>query len=196
MRTKLHKSVLLLCTTLLVVATAAPAAAATTYTIDPNHSSAMFKIRHFGVSNVFGALWNVSGTVVYDADNPEASSIQISIATESLDSNNERRDGHIKSPDFLDVKQFPVITFESTRIEDAGDGKFHVTGDFTLHGVTQEITVTAELIGAAANPRSGTNMIGFEVQFTIDRTVHDMNFMVGPLGTEVEIVVSFEASEG
>jgi polyisoprenoid-binding protein YceI len=182
-------------TALLIIATTAPVAGAATYTIDPNHSSAMFKIRHFGVSMVFGAFWDVSGTVVYDAENPEASSIRISIAAESLDSNNERRDGHIKSPDFIDAKQFPVLTFESTSVKDAGDSRFHVTGNFTMHGVTREITVTAELIGAAANPRSGTQMIGFEVQFTIDRTDHDMNFMVGPLGTEVEIVVSFEASE-
>lgn len=195
MRTILRRTLFALSAALLVVAITAPAASAATYTIDPNHSSAMFKIRHFGVSNVYGAFWDVTGTVVYDAENPEASSISISIAADSLDSNNERRDGHVQSPDFLDVKQFPVLTFESTSVEDQGDGKFQITGNFTLHGVTKEITVAAELVGAAANPRSGTNMIGFEVQFAIDRTAHDMNFMAGPLGTEVEIVVSFEASE-
>ena len=195
MTTVLRKPLFALCSALLVVAMSAPAASAATYTIDPNHSSAMFKIRHFGASNVYGAFWDVSGTVVYDPEKPETSSINISIAVESLDTNNERRDGHIKSPDFLDAKQFPVLTFESTAVKDAGDGEFHVTGNFTLHGVTRVITVPATLVGAVPNPRSGTNMLGFETRFTIDRTEHDMAFMAGPLGTEVEIVVSFESSE-
>jgi polyisoprenoid-binding protein YceI len=195
MKNPIRRPLFAFCAALLVVTAAVPAASAATYSIDPGHSSAMFNIRHFGVSNVYGAFWNVSGTVVYDANNPAASSIRISITTESLDTNSERRDGHIKSPDFLDAKQFPVMTFESTSVQVAGDGEFHVTGNFTLHGVTKEITAKAMLVGAAANPRSGNNMIGFETQFTIDRTDHDMNFMAGPLGTDVEILVSFEASE-
>jgi len=195
MRAILRKSLTAFCTALLVIAMSAPAASAATYTIDPGHSSAMFKVRHFGVSNVYGAFWDVSGTVTYDAESPEASSIHITIAADSLDTNSERRDGHISSPDFLDAKQFPVLTFESTSVKDAGDGELQVTGNFTLHGVTQEITVAATLVGAAAHPRSGTNMVGFEARFTIDRTAHDMNFMAGPLGTEITVLVSFEASE-
>jgi polyisoprenoid-binding protein YceI len=195
MKSTLHRSFIAISAALLLAVTAVPAASAASYTIDPGHSSAMFKVRHFGVSNVYGAFWNVGGTVSYDPENPEASSISVSIAADSLDTNSERRDGHISSPDFLDAKQFPVITFESTSVKDAGDGEFHVTGDFTLHGVTKEMTVKANLVGAAAHPRSGSNMIGFETMFTVDRTAHDMNFMAGPLGTEITIMVSFEASE-
>jgi polyisoprenoid-binding protein YceI len=195
MKKPLLKPLYASCAALLVALATVPAASAATYAIDPGHSSAMFKIRHFGVSNVYGAFWDVSGTVVYDAENPEASSINISIAAESLDTNSERRDGHISSPDFLDAKQFPVITFESTSVKDAGDGEFHVTGNFTLHGVTQEMTIQANLVGAGAHPRSGKNMVGFEAQFVFDRTAHDMNFMVGPLGTDITILVSIEAGE-
>lgn len=184
------------CVALIMIVLLSPATAtAASYTIDPEHSSAVFKVRHFAASNVYGVFWNVSGTVDYDADNPADSSIEVSIATESLDTHSERRDGHIKSPDFLDVKQFPVITFESTDIKDLGGDRFEVTGIFTLHSVSRDITVTAERIGQGAHPRSGVQMIGFEAHFTIDRTDYDMNYMAGPLGEEVHISLSVEASQ-
>jgi len=176
-------------------ALAPSAAAAGTYTIDPMHSSAFFKARHFGASHVYGAFWEVTGTLVYDADDEAASSIEISIATASIDSNNERRDGHIQSPDFLDAKQFPEIRFASSAVKPLGDNQFEITGDLTLHGVTQEITITAVKVGQAAHPRSGEQLIGFETRFTVDRTDFDMEFMVGPLSAEIEIILSFEAGE-
>jgi len=173
----------------------APAATAGTFTIDPVHSSAFFKARHFDASHVYGALWDVSGTLVYDADDEASASIEISIAAASLDSNNERRDGHIQSPDFLDAKQFPQITFKSSAVHPLGDDRFEITGDLTLHGVTREVTATAVKVGQAAHPRSGEQLIGFETRFTFDRTDFDMEFMVGPLSADIEIILSFEAGE-
>lgn len=184
-----------LCGALVTIVLLAPAARAASYTIDPVHSSAVFKIRHFGVSNIYGVFWEVSGTVDYDSENPTGASLEVSISTESLDTHNDRRNAHIKSPDFLDVKQFPVIHFKSTAVKELGEDRFEVTGDFTLHGVTREITVTAEKIGQGAHPRSGVQMIGFEAHFIIDRTDFDMSFMAGPLGEEVHISLSFEASQ-
>jgi polyisoprenoid-binding protein YceI len=181
---------------LIVLGALAPAAEAASYTIDPVHSSAMFKIRHFDASNVYGAFWDVSGTVTYDTASEADASIRITITAGSLDTNNERRDAHISSPDFLDAKQFPTIEFESTAVRPLGEGRFEVVGDLTLHGVTKEITATAEKVGQAAHPRSGKQLIGLETRFTFNRSDFDIEFMLGPLSDEVEIIVSIEAGEG
>ena len=169
------------------------AAMAATYTIDPVHSSAIFKARHFDASHVYGAFWDVSGTVTYDEADEAASSIEVVITAASLDTHNERRDGHIQSPDFLDAKQFPEIRFTSRRVAPLGDGRLEITGDLTLHGVTNEITVTAVKVGQAAHPRSGKQLIGFETRFTFNRSDFDREFMLGPLSDEIEIILSFEA---
>jgi len=170
----------------------APAAAAT-YTIDGTHSSAIFKIQHFGVSNFYGAFSALSGTIEYDAANPEGLSIQVSIAADSVTTRAENRDNHVKSPDFLNAAEFPTITFESTGVSQTGDGQYEVTGNLTLHGVTREMTVTAERVGEGAHPRSGKELVGFESHFTVDRTEHDMGFMAGPLSAEIDFILSLEA---
>lgn len=171
----------------------APAAMAATYTIDPVHSSALFKAKHFSASHVYGAFWDVSGTLTYDTADEASSKIEIVITAASLDTNNERRDGHIQSPDFLDAKQFPEIRFTSSAVEPLGDGEYAITGELTLHGVTREITATAVKVGQAAHPRSGKQLIGFETRFTFNRSDFDMEFMIGPLSDEIEIILSFEA---
>ena len=184
------KTVLLLCLALL----AAPALAAT-YKVDGGHSSAVFKIQHFGAGNFYGIFDTIEGTIEYDAGNPGASSIEISIAADSVQSRIGRRDDHIKSPDFLDAKQFPKITFKSKSVKKGKDDTFEITGDLTLHGVTREITLTAEKTGEGKNPRSGAELIGFEARFSVDRAEYDMNFMVGPLGKEVGFIIALEAGK-
>lgn len=176
-----------------LVAAAAPAAAATTYTIDPVHSSAVFKAKHLDVSNFYGVFGDISGTVTWDAENPADSSIAVTIAASSVDSRNGQRDEHIQSPDFLDAKQFPNITFKSSSVKALGDDEFEVAGELTLHGVTKKITVEATMTGAGEQPRSGKKLIGFETRFTVDRTNYDMNFMVGPLSSEIDFIFAFEA---
>jgi polyisoprenoid-binding protein YceI len=180
-------SAVVLCLALLAV----PAAAAT-YEIDGTHSSAVYKIKHLGVSNFYGTFGDLKGKIEWDPANVAASSIEVVIAAESVQSRNDKRDDHIKSPDFLDAKQFPTITFKSKSVK-GGAGALTITGDLTLHGVTREITVTAEKTGEGKNPRSGQDMIGFEARFTVDRTTHDMNFMVGPLTKEIDFILSVEA---
>ena len=170
----------------------APADAAT-YEIDAVHSSAIFKVKHFGVSNFYGAFAGVSGTIEYDAGSPEGLSIQVTIAADSVASRAENRDNHIKSPDFLNVAEFPSITFVSTSVTATGDGHYDVVGNLTLHGVTKEITVSAERVGEGEHPRSGKKMVGFETRFTVDRTEYDMGFMAGPLSAEVGFMLSLEA---
>lgn len=175
--------------------TAALPAAAATYEIDGTHSSAIFKAKHLGASNFYGRFNDVSGTIHYDPAKPEASKIKVAIKSESVATGNERRDGHIKSPDFLNAAQFPEITFESTSVKKISDDKLEVTGKLTLHGVSKEITVTAEKTGEGKQPQSGTELIGFETHFSVERTAYDMGFMVGPLGDEIGFILALEAGK-
>jgi polyisoprenoid-binding protein YceI len=115
-----------------------------TYTIDPAHSTAGFKVRHLMVANVRGEFSGVTGTVVHDAENPANSSIQATIDARTVHTRDEQRDAHLKSADFLDVEKYPTITFVSTKVQKVGQGEGKVTGNLTLHGVTKEVVLDVE----------------------------------------------------
>ena len=112
--------------------------------LDPPHSSAQFSVRHLGVSTVRGAFTKVSGTVHYDAANPGKASLQATIESASVDTRVEMRDNDLRSPRFLDAQKYPTITFQSKKVEAAGDGKLKVTGDLTIHGVTKEVVLDVD----------------------------------------------------
>jgi polyisoprenoid-binding protein YceI len=114
-----------------------------TYTIDPAHSTAEFKVRHLMVSNVRGHFSGISGTVVYDPDAPEKSRVEATIDATTIHTRDEQRDAHLKSADFLDVEKFPTITFVSKKVM-GSDGEWKVIGDLTIHGVTKEVTLDVE----------------------------------------------------
>ena len=115
-----------------------------TYIIDPAHSTADFKVRHLMVSNVRGEFSGVTGTVVFDADQPASSKVEATIDATRLNTREPDRDAHLKSPDFLDVAVYPQIKFVSTKVAAAGPGEWNVTGDLTIHGVTREVTLHVE----------------------------------------------------
>jgi polyisoprenoid-binding protein YceI len=115
-----------------------------TYQIDPAHSSAQFTVRHMMITNVHGGFKKVSGSVVYDAENPANSSVNAEIDAASINTNEEQRDTHLRSGDFLDVDNFPTITFRSTKVEKSGDDESKVTGDLTIHGVTRPVVLNVE----------------------------------------------------
>lgn len=173
---------------------AVPASAAT-YEVDSVHSSALFSVKHFGISNFYGVFREISGTVDYDAASADGLAVEITIGAASVDSRYEQRDDHIKSPDFLNAAEFPTIGFKSTSVTPTGDGTYDVTGDLTLHGVTRQIQVTAERTGEGKHPQSGKDMVGFETRFTIDRTEFGMSFMAGPVGEEVVFLLSLESGK-
>lgn len=192
----MHPSIrrLALLSTLALLLLALPAAAAN-YKIDGTHSSAVFKVKHFGTANFYGSFHGISGSIAYDPAKPAASSIKVAIKAESVSTGQENRDGHIKSPDFLNAAQFPEIAFASTSVKSMGDDKFEITGKLTLHGVTKDITVEAMKTGEGKNPRSGADIIGFEAKFSVDRTAYDMTYMAGPLGEEITFLLSVEAAK-
>jgi polyisoprenoid-binding protein YceI len=138
----------------LVAALALPAAAApVTYQIDTSHSVAAFSVKHLMVSTVRGELGAVTGTVVYDKDNVTKSTVEASIDVKTINTRDEKRDGHLKSPDFFDVAKFPAITFKSSKVEAAGAG-LKVTGTLTMRGVAKEVVLDVEPISPEAEVKA------------------------------------------
>jgi len=167
---------------------------AETYEIDNGHSSSTFRVMHRGVSYIHGAIPDVSGTVKFDPEKPEASSIDITAKVASLNTFQEGRDEHLSGPDFFNAKQFPVITFKSTSWKKTSDNTYAVTGDFTMLGVTKSITVKAEHVGMSED--DGELMTGFEATVTIDRTDFGMNYGGAEdgsgRGAKVDLTISVE----
>lgn len=127
----------------------------TTWTIDPSHSLVEFTARHMMITRVKGRFSGVSGTVVTNDAEPSNSSVNVAIAAASIDTREEKRDGHLRSGDFLDVENHPHLTFRSTRIEgnpgSAGDS-FTVVGDLTIRGTTREVILDATFDGSGTDP--------------------------------------------
>jgi len=135
------------------VALARPALAETTdWTLDGTHSRVGFSVSHMVVSSVSGRFKQFTGKVELDEANLTKSQVDISIKTESIDTDDAKRDEHLRSPDFFDAKKFPTLTFKSTKIAKSGGKKYKLTGDLTIHGVTKNVTLDAEISDAVKNP--------------------------------------------
>lgn len=146
-----------------------------TYTIDPNHSSVRFWVRHLMISKVHGELSDISGTVTGSLSDPANARVDVTIGTSGLDTGNEARDAHLKSPDFMDVEQFPTITFKSTAVSKTGDDTYDVTGDLTLHGVTRPVTLKAEVTPEIPSPFGGFK-VGVSSTAVIEREQFGMTW--------------------
>jgi polyisoprenoid-binding protein YceI len=164
--------------------------AADTFKVDPVHSFVLFSVQHLGIANTYGRFNDISGMVVFDKDNPSKSSVELLVQVESLDTHNSIRDRSVKSPDFFDAKQFPTMTFKSTKVEGSGD-TFKVSGDLTIHGVTKPLTVEFRK-GGEGKGVFGEMRGGGETHFTIRRSDFGMNFQQGAVGDEVNITLSLE----
>lgn len=155
----------------------ASTATRTIWKLDPVHSSVEFRIRHMMVSSAKGRFTGVEGAIEADETNPENSTIAVTIDTSTVDTRDERRDGHLKSPDFLDVANFPTITFRSTSVEAVSSEQLRVVGDLTVHGVTREIVLDTEFGGIGKSPY-GMMVAGFSAETEISRKDFGMTFNV------------------
>jgi polyisoprenoid-binding protein YceI len=164
--------------------------AADSYELDPAHTAVSFKIAHLGLSWTHGRFNDVSGRFVIDSAEPTQSAFELSLKADSVDTGNEKRDEHLRSPDFFNVKQFPTATFKSTSVK-AIQGGLEVTGDFTLHGKTKSITFPLSG-GKTAEFPPGVKRIGYSSQFKLKRSDFGMDKMPGAIGDEVYVSVSFE----
>jgi polyisoprenoid-binding protein YceI len=181
-----------------ILAVSTAARAQSVWEIDPAHTSVQFSVRHMMVSNVRGEFRKVSGTVRADDKDLTKSVIEATIDTGSIDTREPKRDEHLKSPDFLDVAQYPTMTFKSKSITKAGEGQYKVTGDLTLHGVTHEVTL--DVTGptpAVKDPRGGMRA-GAQATTKIDRQDYGVKWsklMEGGgavVGNEVSITIDAE----
>jgi polyisoprenoid-binding protein YceI len=171
---------------------AAAQAQTSTWTIDPAHSSIQFTIRHLGVSNVHGTIGGVKGTVVYDEKNIANSNVTATMDTATVNTGNEGRDKHLKSPDFFDVDKNPTITFKSTAVTKTG-GKLQLVGDLTLNGVTKSVTL--DLDGPATPmTQRGKTVSGFSATGSIKRADFGFGakFSSPMVGDDVKLVIDVE----
>jgi polyisoprenoid-binding protein YceI len=174
-----------------------PATAAETFVIDTPHSEAAFQVRHF-VTKVRGRFNDFGGTILVDRANPAASSVELKINSASLDTAHDGRDKHLRSADFFDVEKYPEITFRSTKIVPRGQNAYEVTGTFTMHGVSKEVTVPVSFLGFMGSGAS--EKAGFSADFTLDRKdygiVWNRALDAGGtvLGDEVLVSVNIEAN--
>ena len=146
-----------------------------TYTIDPVHSTAGFKVRHLMVSNVRGEFSNLTGKVVFDTDNPSLSTVEASIDATTVTTREEQRDTHLKSADFFDVAKYPAITFVSKKVT-GSDGEYKVTGDLTIHGVTKSVVLDVEGPAPEAKDPWGNLKSGASATTKISRKEFGMEF--------------------
>ncbi len=187
----------LLSALILMITTASLYAAPEKYFIDRAHSSMGFSIRHLMVSNVKGEFGEFTGTIMLDEADPANSNVEVAINAASIDTENAKRDDHLRSADFFDVQNHPEITFKSTKVEKTADG-FMIFGDFTMHGVTKAISFPATLLGKITG-MGGETRVGFEAITKINRKDFGMTWNKAldaggvVLSEEVKIELNIEA---
>ena len=140
-----------------------------TWYLDPPHSSAQFSVRHMGISTVRGAFTKVNG-VVEDSTDISKDSVNVTIDSASVDTRVEMRDKDLRSDHFFDVAKYPTITFQSKKVESAGQGKLKVTGNLTMHGVTKEVVLDVDGPTAPIKDPRGNARRGLSATTTVNRT--------------------------
>ncbi len=145
--------------------------------IDPAHSEIQFSAKHMMISTVRGKFARFSGTIEADEQNPSAAQVHVQIEAASIDTGNEQRDAHLRSPDFLNVEQYPSITFRSTKVERRDEDLGRMYGELTIRDVTRPVVLEIEYAGIAKSPW-GTTSAGFSARTKINRKDWGLNWNV------------------
>jgi polyisoprenoid-binding protein YceI len=162
-----------------------------TWYLDPAHSAAQFSVRHLGISTVRGTFTKVGG-VLEDSPDPSKASVHVTIDASSVDSRVEMRDKDLRGDHFFDVAKYPTITFQSKKVEPAGEGKLKVLGDLTIHGVTKEVVLDVDGPTAPVKDPRGNSHRGVSATTTINRQDYGMTQMSGMIGDQVAIQLDVE----
>lgn len=155
------------------------------------HASIQFRVKHLGISWLYGRFNDFAGRFSYDEKNPAASQVEVVVKTASLDSNHAERDKHLRSTDFLDVAKYPEAKFVSTAFKDSGGGQAVLEGNLSLHGVTRPLSIAVEATGQGADPWGGYRR-GFIGTTSLKLADFGINFNLGPATREVELTLSVE----
>jgi len=161
------------------------------YKIDPVHSSVKFSIRHF-VSKTTGSFGDFEGMLNIDRADLSNSSVEATVKIPSVDTDSKKRDAHLQKDEYFNAKEHPLMTFKSTKWEDAGDNKFKVTGDLGIRGVTREVVLDVELLGFGDGMR-GAYLSGWEATTTLDRTEWGITGGQPAVGNDVAVTINVEA---
>lgn len=165
-----------------------------TYKLDPGHTMVLFSWNHFGFSNPTANLGLGDGTLVFDEKNPAKSSVEVTLPLANLDTHVSKLDEHLKKPDFLDADKFATITFKSTKVQAEGAGKYKVTGDLTVHGVTKPVVLDAKLNKSGEHPMLKVQAIGFDATATIKRSDFGVGAYVPNVSDEIKIRITTEGA--
>ena len=163
-----------------------------TYKLDPNHTNVFAEWNHRGFSRMVAHFGQVEGTLVYDADNVRASSVNVTLPMSGLESFVPDFNEHLRSDDFFDAAKFPTATFKSTKVEKLADGKLKVTGDLTLRGTTHPVVLDVTL-NKVGESREGSPMIGFDATGSLQRSAFGLGKYVPNVSDAVTIRISTEA---
>ena len=183
-------SILALLSALTLSSVGAATATPGSYEIDPAHTSVTFSVNHLGISTLVGRFNNVEGDITLAPKGD--SSIEVSIETASVDTNHEKRDEHLRGPDFFNAKQYPVMKFSASKFDFSGDKSERITGKLSLHGKTKPVMLTVEPIGAGDDPWGGYRA-GYKATTVIKRSEFGMDFMPGGIGDDISVTLNIEA---
>lgn len=160
------------------------------YQVENSHTSLVFAVSHLGYSYTYGRFNKVGGEFRFDKASPSSGSFKIVIDATSIDTNDEKRDQHLSSPDFFDVRQYPKIIFETTSISGSAQD-MKLTGKLTMHGVTKAVTIPLKYLGEGKGPY-GMDRCGFMSTFSVKRSDFGMKGMLPAIGDQITIMFSFE----
>jgi polyisoprenoid-binding protein YceI len=168
------------------------------YEVDTSHTQVMFKVRHMGVSTVTGRFSRFAATFAYDQEDPDASWVTATIDAASIDTDNERRDNHLRSADFFAADSYPNLTFRSTRVEEVAEGRLRVTGELSMRGITKPVVLDVTLEGSTLGSE-GRPILGWTAETSVNRQDYGLRWNrlteAGGwvVGDEVRIVLEVEA---
>lgn len=163
------------------------------FNIDPSHTAIGFAVNHFGFSDTRGRFEMFEGDLKLDMDKPENSSISMTIKTDSINTHWTKRDQHLRSPDFFNVKKFPTATFKSTKVEKTGENTLKVMGNMTILGNTKPVTFDVKVNRVAPHPFAKKQTVGMIATTTIKRSNFGMSTYLPNIGDEVPITIDMEA---
>lgn len=185
--------------TLLFSALLASQAPAETWQIDVPHSSVNFSVRHLVISKATGRFKEFSGSIEFDKKATQTGSVELTVQMESIDTNDEDRDDHLRSADFFESDKYPTMTFKSTEVSELKDGKFTLTGDLTIKDVTKSVIFACEFHGVLEKGPGGNARVGFSATTKINRQDYNITWSRTldsgglVLGNEVQISIEIEA---